>query len=47
VDVDTVRCRLLSLLVNDGVEMLVPTDFDLHPFNVRAVLRDLEPIPCS
>jgi hypothetical protein len=47
VDVDTVRRRILLLVVNDSVEMLVPADLDLHPFNVRAVLRDLERIPCS
>jgi hypothetical protein len=47
VDVDTVRRRILSLVVADGVELLVPADLDLHPFNVRAVLRDLERIPCS
>jgi hypothetical protein len=47
VDLDTRRRRILSLVVNDSVEMLVPADLDLHPFNVRAVLRDLERIPCS
>ena len=40
VDIDTVRRRILSLVVNDGVELLVPADLGLHPFAVRSVLRD-------
>jgi hypothetical protein len=47
VDVEAVRRRILSLVVNDGVKMLVPADLDLHPFTVRAVLRELQADPCS
>jgi hypothetical protein len=42
VDLDAVRRRILSLVVNDGITRLVPADLGLHPFTVRAVLRGFE-----
>lgn len=41
VDVDGARAQLLSLIVNEGVSRIDPTEVGFNPFTVGAVLRDM------
>jgi hypothetical protein len=41
VDIEAIRRRLLSLIVNEEVSRLDPVELGLHPFTVRALLRGM------